>query len=275
MRRAGGSHGFNLGLAQIDYIDVHLAPRDTTHPHHTSPSSIGITQFKALLLLPFSISPINLTPPFRPPTLHKIPQAPTSLPSTPKHLQQQKMHLPTILSLTLLSTLTLAIPVAPRPTYPRDNDHGLSPICHHLNTTSHGCVRYVRGFDVTGVVTEVDLAFPLIQDECDCIQQCLSRPTTCAAYVWKFSTPAAVQAGHRTCTLYSQFNLPSAVQIEIALNSSLNANINAPEIAMLGNNPQAGAPVPQAFKDAALNTVADGDAVSGPVWQLANGQAVC
>ncbi|MCJ1436517.1 hypothetical protein MMC27_005896 [Xylographa pallens] len=180
------------------------------------------------------------------------------------------MHLPTLLPLALLSTLTLTL-ATPTPRSP----HGLAPICPHLNTTSPGCVRYVRGFDITGVVTEVDLTFPLIQSACDCIAQCLARPTTCASYVYKFSTPAAVAAGHRTCTLYSQFNLPSGVQIAIALNSTSNANINAAEIVAAGNNPQAGARVPQAFRDAALDAVADGEAVSGPVWQLANGQAVC
>jgi hypothetical protein len=136
------------------------------------------------------------------------------------------------------------------------------------------CTLDVKGFDVTGVVTEVDLMFPLIKDECDCIQQCLDRPTTCAAYVWKFSTPASVQEGHRTCTLYSQFNLPSGVAIEINTNSTLNKNINAPQLIAMGNNPQAGGRVPQAFKDM-NNTVPDNDAVSGEVWQLADGRALC
>ena len=120
-----------------------------------------------------------------------------------------------------------------------------------------------KGFDVTGVVTEVDLVFPVVKSECDCIQQCLDRPTTCASYVYKFSTPASVQSGHRTCTLYSQFNLPSAVAIEIDLKNAANKNINAAEITQMGNNPQQGAVVGQTFKDANLNTVADPDAVSG------------
>ena len=51
--------------------------------------------------------------------------------------------------------------------------------------------------------------------------------------------------------------------LDFNLNSTLNANINAAEIMELGNNPQAGSAVPQAFKDAALNTTADDDAVSG------------
>jgi hypothetical protein len=84
-----------------------------------------------------------------------------------------------------------------------------------------------------------------------------------------------VQSGKPTCTLYSQFNLPADVSIEIALNSGLNKNINSAKIIGNGNNPQAGSVVPQAFKDANLNTVADDGAFSGPVWQLANGQAVC
>lgn len=124
-------------------------------------------------------------------------------------------------------------------------------------------------------MTEVDLTFPEIRSACDCIQACLDRPTTCATYVYKFSTPASVLSGHRTCTLYSQFNLPADVDIEIDLNSTLSVNINAPEIVRLGNNPQMGAVVPQAFTDVNLNTTADIEAVSGPVWQLMSGATLC
>src|SRR5436305_7051105 len=87
-----------------------------------------------------------------------------------------------------------------------------------------------RGFDVTGVVTEVDLTFPRVKTECDCIQECLKRPGTCANYVYKFSTPASVKSGYRTCTLYSDFNLPAKVTIEFDLKSANNMNINAAEI---------------------------------------------
>lgn len=154
--------------------------------------------------------------------------------------------------------------------------HGLKPICPHLNSTgNHGCVRYVKGFDVTGVVTEVDLTFPEINDACDCIQACLNRPTTCAAYVYKFSTMASVLSGHRTCTLYSQFNLPSEVVIEIDVASTNNSNINAQELVANGNNPQNGALVGQTFMDANLNSTVDHDAVSGVVWQLSTGKAIC
>jgi hypothetical protein len=134
------------------------------------------------------------------------------------------------------------------------------PLPFLTDTTIH---LDTRGFDVTGVVTEVDLTFPLVQNVCDCIQQCLDRPTTCASYVYKFSTPASVLAGHRTCTLYSQFNLPADVVLDFNLNSTLNVNINAAEILMMGNNPQKGAPVPQTFMDVNLNTTADNDSFSG------------
>jgi hypothetical protein len=72
-----------------------------------------------------------------------------------------------------------------------------------------------------------------------------------------------VKSGYRTCTLYSQFNLPSNVTIDINLKSPLNVNVGAAEIVKLGDNPQPGSAVPQAFKDAALNTIPDSDAVSG------------
>jgi hypothetical protein len=150
-----------------------------------------------------------------------------------------------------------------RPECPVCPADGLPRICPGLKTADSGCVRYTKGFDVTGVVTEVDLTFPTVKNECDCIQECLNRPKTCANYVWKFSTPASVKTGHRTCTLYSNFNLPSNVSIDIDLHSPCNKNINRAAIIAGKNNPQNGAPVPQAFKDVALNTVPDHDAVSG------------
>lgn len=180
------------------------------------------------------------------------------------------MYFTSIASAALLFTAAIAGPIAKR-----DNDDPQQRICPQLRVQGGGCIRYVKGFDVTGVVTEVDLTFPQIRDECDCIQECLNRPTTCANFVWKFSTPQSVKSGHRTCTLYSQFNLPSDVTIDINVNSTLNKNLNIPELLADGNNPQAGAPVPQAFKDINLNTIPDNDAVSGEVWQLATGVAVC
>lgn len=71
----------------------------------------------------------------------------------------------------------------------------------HLITVFAIHILDVRGFDVTGVTTEIDLTFPQIQSECDCIQACINRKGICNNYVWKFSTPASVISGYRTCTL--------------------------------------------------------------------------
>jgi hypothetical protein len=181
-----------------------------------------------------------------------------------------KMNLstPLFLSVCVLAISILAMTVSA-------GTHLQPGLCPNLKVADKGCIRYVKGFDITGVVTEVDLTFPQVKSVCDCIQECLNRPTTCASWVYKFSTPASQQSGHRTCTLYSQFNLPADVSIEIHLNSHKNKNINKAQIIANGNNPQAGGLVPEAFKDANLNTVADDMAFSGPVWQLANGQALC
>jgi len=52
-----------------------------------------------------------------------------------------------------------------------------APICSSLSWSSNlvggSCYRYVKGYDVTGVTNEVDLAFPEIVTVCDCIRQCL------------------------------------------------------------------------------------------------------
>lgn len=181
------------------------------------------------------------------------------------------MHFSTALLTSLLAVSALAGPLSTG----NHSSHGQPVICRGLNTSDHGCIRYTRGFDVTGVLTEVDLTFPQVRSECDCIQECLKRPGTCANYVWKFSTKHSVKTGHRTCTLYSDFNLPANVTVEFNLASSNNSHINAGKIIAGGNNPHAGGLVPQAFKDANLNTTADPEAVSGPVWTLANGKVQC
>ncbi len=173
---------------------------------------------------------------------------------------------------SLLALGTVANPVGHNR---RQAGSGLPLICPGLNTQEGGCVRYTRAFDVTGVVTEVDLVFPQVRTECDCIRECLNRLGTCANYVWKFSTPQSVRSGNRTCTLYSDFNLPPQVTLQMDLTSPNNSNINAAAIIARGHNPHVGSLVPQAFKDANLSTIPDPDAVSGPVWALANGKVQC
>jgi len=153
-----------------------------------------------------------------------------------------------------------------------DDDHsndGLPRICRHLQTKDRGCLRYVQGFDVTGVLTEVDLTFDTVKTKCDCIQECMNRPATCANWVYKFSTPDSITIGHRTCTLYSDFNLPSNVIVNVDVADSTDVLPIG-----TGNNPHNGGPVPQAFKDAA-GTVPDDGAFSGEVWQLSDGSVVC
>ncbi|RSH80121.1 hypothetical protein EHS25_007323 [Saitozyma podzolica] len=134
-------------------------------------------------------------------------------------------------------------------------------------TENNGCIRYTQGFDVTGVLTEVDLTFPKVQTVCDCIQACLDYPGTCANYVWKFPDAAAVKTGHRTCTLYSNFNLPANVTVKVNEKHSV-------DIKKVAANPQVGSLVPQAFSDVA-QTCPDDEAFSGPVWQLSNGMTQC
>lgn len=65
----------------------------------------------------------------------------------------------------------------------------------------------VRGFDVTGVTTEIDLKFPEIKDECDCIKACLDSKHICNNYVFKFSDAASVMSGYRNCTLCTPTHL--------------------------------------------------------------------
>ncbi|OCL08918.1 hypothetical protein AOQ84DRAFT_376303 [Glonium stellatum] len=124
----------------------------------------------------------------------------------------------TAISSALIFTVALAGPITARA------DDNQKRICPNLKVSDNGCIRYVRGFDVTGVVTEVDLTFPLIQSACDCIQECLNRPTTVPL-------------------------MSTNVTIGVDVNSPLNKNINGAETLALGNNPQQGALVPQAFKD--------------------------
>jgi hypothetical protein len=147
---------------------------------------------------------------------------------------------------------------------------GLQKICTNLKTADGGCIRYVQGFDVTGVVTEVDLTFPAVKNVCDCVQQCLNRKGTCANWVYKFSTPDSVKTGHRTCTLYSNFNLPADVVIDVNVQKSKNV-----QLLQAANNPQAGGLVPQAFKDRNLTSTPDDQAYSGALWTLADGRVLC
>ncbi|KAJ5890561.1 uncharacterized protein N7473_006789 [Penicillium subrubescens] len=67
---------------------------------------------------------------------------------------------------------------------PEHHDNGLKKICPHLKTQDKGCIRYTRGYDVTGVLTTVT---PNVNDECACIEECLNAPASCDSYVWKYN----------------------------------------------------------------------------------------
>jgi len=163
----------------------------------------------------------------------------------------------------------LAATATANPLIPRNNGDGLPKICKHLKTKDNGCIRYVTGFDVTGVTTEIVFKFPDVKNKCQCIQKCLNSLDKCANYVWKFTSDSG---NHRSCTLYSDFNLPPAVTVSYDFAGS--KNILQDVIVANGNQPHLGIAVPEAFEQGST-TKADDEAVSGPVWLLQNGDVLC
>jgi len=143
---------------------------------------------------------------------------------------------------------------------------------HNLKVPDHqsGCVRYFQGFDMTGVVTEIDLYFKTdgINSACDCIAACLNRIDICTNWVFKH-TFSDLDSGKRSCTLYSTTNLPTAVNLGYNLTDSQNF-----EILQDQNNPQMGALAPYTFRDAA-NKVRDPFGVSGFLAQDMGGKIHC
>ncbi|KAM5349012.1 hypothetical protein ACJ41O_008835 [Fusarium nematophilum] len=132
-----------------------------------------------------------------------------------------------------------------------------------------GCVRYYRGIDMTGVVTEKHFFFKDgFKSACDCAAKCLEQPTTCTNWVWKHTFMRG-DGGKRSCTLYSSPNLPQDVTLKYDLANSKGFMPLQP-----GNNPQAGAPAPLTFLDAA-GTKPDRFGVSGFVVQDQKGRQFC
>ena len=143
------------------------------------------------------------------------------------------------------------------------------PVLFKSALAPHGCTRYVKGFDITGVTTEVDLTFAQgIKKAQDCFDRCASSPSTCVSWVWKFTTDPL----HRTCTLYSNFNLPSAVTIAFDVAKST-ANINNDKLMANNNNPQAGAVVPQCTQF--NSTKVDNECMSGMSYLTASNVLLC
>jgi hypothetical protein len=132
-----------------------------------------------------------------------------------------------------------------------------------------GCVRYYQGIDMTGVVTERHFFFKDgFKSACDCAAVCLENPTTCTNWVWKH-TFMPEDGGKRSCTIYSSPNLPT--DVTLAYNTTLSKGF---ALLQPGNNPQAGAPAPLTFMDAA-NTIPDQFGVSGFMVQDQNQRQFC
>ncbi|KAM0425564.1 hypothetical protein ACHAPT_009095 [Fusarium lateritium] len=132
-----------------------------------------------------------------------------------------------------------------------------------------GCVRYYQGIDITGVVTEQHFFFKDgFNNACDCAAKCLEQPTMCTNWVWKH-TFMPEDGGKRSCTLYSSPNLPEGVTLAYNVANSKGFMLLQP-----GNNPQAGAPAPLTFLDAA-GTIPDKFGVSGFMVQDQNGRQFC
>jgi len=158
------------------------------------------------------------------------------------------------LSLCLLLVVAAAV-VSAR----KHKPSGLAPICSSV--VPGGCVRYVKGYDITGVTTEVDLAYPQVQSACDCLHECVTRNATCANFVYKYTDGS----GHRTCTLYSNFNLPP--KVTIAFNKAASVKIGP------NFSPQAGGLVPQCTANGINGT--DPACVSAGVWLLGADDIIC
>ncbi|EXU97405.1 hypothetical protein X797_009510 [Metarhizium robertsii] len=132
-----------------------------------------------------------------------------------------------------------------------------------------GCVRYYRGIDMTGVVTELHFFFrDGFRTACDCAAKCLSQPASCNNWVWKHTFMPG-DGGRRSCTLYSSPNLPSNVTLDYdeAKSSGFQPLSDA-------NNPQVGGDSPLTFLDDA-GTKPDPDGVSGFTAIDQNGGLYC
>ncbi len=139
----------------------------------------------------------------------------------------------------------------------------------NVPTRQGGCVRYFRGIDITGVVTEQHFFYKDgIKSACDCIAECLERPLSCTNWVYKHTFMTG-DDGRRSCTLYSSPNLPTNVTLAYNLANSTGYQLLQPL-----NNPQAGAPAPLTFLDAA-NTMVDPYGVSGFIVQDQNNAQYC
>jgi hypothetical protein len=126
-------------------------------------------------------------------------------------------------------------------------------------------IDLTAALDMTGVVTEQHFFFKDgFKAACDCAAKCLEEPNKCTNWVWKH-TFMPENGGKRSCTLYSSPNLPTDVTLKYDLANSKGFNL-----LQAANNPQAGAPAPLTFLDAA-GKIPDKFGVSGFMVQDQNG----
>ncbi|KAJ3255968.1 hypothetical protein HK103_005775 [Boothiomyces macroporosus] len=164
--------------------------------------------------------------------------------------------------LLLLNALVSAGPMSKR-----DSDD--IPVLFKSPLAPRGCTRYVWGYDITGVTSEVDLTFnDGIKSAKDCFERCAQSPANCTSWVWKFTT----DPDHRTCTLYSNFNIPSQVNIAFDIKNST-SNINNDKLMANNNNPQMGANVPLCTHF--NSTEPDHGCLSGMSMLTAKNQLIC
>ena len=171
-------------------------------------------------------------------------------------------------SATVVLALLSLVSAAP---HYKQNEAEVPILFKSAKLAPQGCTRYVKGYDITGVTTEVDLTFagtPSIRSAQDCFDSCASSPTTSVSWVWKFSTDPA----HRTCTLYSNFNLPSAVNIAFNVGGST-PNINANKLMANTNNPQNGVAVPPCTRF--NSTIMDHNCLSGMSFMTSDNKLLC
>jgi len=146
--------------------------------------------------------------------------------------------------------LPTTYPITPTPLICTDD------LYSSIGLDSGGCSRYFQGFDVTGTTNYVSVgSSDTIATSCDCMLQCQQQNATCSAWVWKFTAP---NQDTRQCTLYSNFNLPSSVNITSNTNKL-----------------QLGGAVPSCTMDGTNTTDADPDCYSGPLFLLDSGKFMC
>jgi len=166
------------------------------------------------------------------------------------------------MKLLILITLLLASQIM-------SQDEIKCPICDDRTwavdfLVGKACWSYVEGFDITGVTNKVTINN--VMDPCVCVKACLDQNATCTNWVWKFTS----ETQKRSCTLYSNFNLPSAVTIQI----DTSATSQSADLGEIDGNPQGGGAAPMCFENG-NDGKQDTNCRSGYLFQLSNNKYAC